>query len=319
MKISVVIPCFNEQEVLPELFRRLTAAAQTWPGDWEVICIDDGSRDHTWPMLVAQQQKDPRWRALSFARNFGHQTAVSAGIFHANADAVMVIDADLQDPPEELIRFINKWREGFEVVYAIREKRKEGWLKKFCYWLFYRLMSRVVAFEIPQDSGDFCLMDRRVVEVLNGMPERNRFVRGLRAWSGFRQTGLAYERQARAAGVAKYNFRKLMKLASDGIFSFSTAPLKLVAQAGLWISAVAFMGIVWVLVTKIFSDFFSRHGFPPVQGFTTIVILILFLGGIQMMSLGIMGEYIGRIYDEVKRRPPWVIQNTAGIVAKPPR
>ncbi|MEO6036218.1 MAG: glycosyltransferase family 2 protein [Verrucomicrobiota bacterium] len=319
MKVSVVIPCFNEQEVLPELFRRLTAAAQTWECDWEVICIDDGSRDSTWSMLAAQQKQDSRWRSLSFARNFGHQTAVSAGIYHADADAVMVIDADLQDPPEELIRFIKKWREGFEVVYAIREKRKEGWFKRACYWLFYRLMSRVVSFEIPQDSGDFCIMDRRVVEVLNSMPERNRFVRGLRAWSGFRQTGLSYERQARAAGNAKYNFRKLMKLASDGIFSFSTSPLKLVAQAGMWISAVSVLGIFWVLVTKVFGDFFSRHGFPPVQGFTTIVILILFLGGIQMMSLGIIGEYIGRIYDEVKRRPPWIIQNTTGIESKDPR
>jgi dolichol-phosphate mannosyltransferase len=316
MKVSVVIPCFNEQEVLPELFGRLTAAAQTWPCDWEVICVDDGSGDQTWPILVAQQAQDTRWRALSFARNFGHQTAVSAGIYHAEGDAVIVIDADLQDPPEELARFIAKWREGFEVVYAIREKRKEGWGKKLCYWLFYRLMTRVVSFQIPQDSGDFCIMDRRVVDVLKAMPERNRFVRGLRAWSGFRQTGLTYERQSRAAGHPKYNFRKLVKLASDGIFSFSTAPLKLVAQVGMWISAISFMGILWVLITKIFSGFFSQHGFPPVQGFTTIVILILFLGGIQMMSLGVIGEYIGRIYDEVKRRPPWVIQKSAGIESK---
>jgi dolichol-phosphate mannosyltransferase len=300
------------------LFARLTTAAQTWPCDWEVICVDDGSRDHTWPLLEAQQAKDARWRALSFARNFGHQTAISAGIYHAEGDAVIVIDADLQDPPEELARFIAKWREGFEVVYAIREKRKEGWLKKVCYWLFYRLMARVVSFQVPQDSGDFCIMDRRVVDVLKAMPERNRFVRGLRAWSGFRQTGLTYERRARAAGHPKYNFRKLVNLASDGIFSFSTAPLTLVAQVGMWISAISFIGILWVLITKIFSEFFSRRGFPPVQGFTTIVILILFLGGIQMMSLGVIGEYIGRIYDEVKRRPPWVIQKSAGIESKVP-
>ena len=318
MKVSVVIPCYNEQEVLPDLFQRLTAAADSWKADWEVICVDDGSRDQTWPMLAAQQAKDPRWRALSFARNFGHQIAVSAGIYHAEGDAVIVIDADLQDPPEELARFLEKWKEGFEVVYAIREKRKEGPVKKVCYWVFYRLMSRVVPFELPEDSGDFCLMDRKVVEVLKAMPERNRFVRGLRAWSGFRQTGLRYERQARAAGEAKYNFRRLFKLARDGIFSFSTVPLTLVAQAGMWISLVSFAGILWVLATKIFSDFFSRHGFPPVQGFTTIVILILFLGGIQMMSLGIIGEYIGRIYDEVKCRPHWVIRGSAGIVPKTP-
>ena len=318
MKVSVVIPCYNEQEVLPDLFQRLTAAADSWKTDWEVICVDDGSRDQTWPMLAAQQAKDPRWRALSFARNFGHQIAVSAGIYHAEGDAVIVIDADLQDPPEELARFLEKWREGFEVVYAIREKRKEGPVKKVCYWVFYRLMSRVVPFELPEDSGDFCLMDRKVVEVLKAMPERNRFVRGLRAWSGFRQTGLRYERQARAAGEAEYNFRRLFRLARDGIFSFSTVPLTLVAQAGMWISLVSFAGILWVLATKIFSDFFSRHGFPPVQGFTTIVILILFLGGIQMMSLGIIGEYIGRIYDEVKCRPHWVIRGSAGIAPKTP-
>jgi polyisoprenyl-phosphate glycosyltransferase len=179
-------------------------------------------------------------------------------------------------------------------------------------------MSRLVSFEMPLDTGDFCLMDRRVVKVLNSMPERNRFVRGLRAWSGFRQTGLVYERQSRAAGDAKYNFFKLMKLARDGVFSFSTVPLTLMARAGAWISAVSFLGIIWVLMTKIFSGFFSKHGFPPVQGFTTIVIVILFLGGIQMISLGILGEYIGRIYDEVKRRPPWVIQNSAGIEPKTP-
>ena len=318
MKVSVVIPCYNEQEVLPELFRRLAATAETWDCDWDILCVDDGSCDRTWPLLVAQQARDPRWRALSLARNFGHQTAVSAGIYHADGDAVIVMDADLQDPPEELARFIRKWQEGFEVVYAIREKRKEGWLKKFCYWLFYRLLARVTPFEIPLDSGDFCLLDRKVVAVLKSMPERSRFVRGLRAWAGFRQTGLAYERQARAAGEAKYNFRKLLTLALDGIFSFSTMPLTLVAQVGMWISGISFLGILWALATKIFSDIFSRHGFPPVQGFTTIVILILFLGGIQMMSLGIIGEYIGRIYDEVKRRPPWVIQASAGIEPKSP-
>lgn len=313
MKVAVVIPCFNEEEVLPELFRRMTAAAEKWPCEWEIVCIDDGSHDATWPLLVAQQKRDPRWRALSFARNYGHQTAVSAGIHHASGDAVMVIDADLQDPPEEMVRFIEKWREGFEVVYAIRQKRKEGWPKKAAYWLFYRMMHRAVAFDVPHDSGDFCLMDRRVVEVLKRMPERNRFVRGLRAWAGFRQVGLTYERQARAAGEAKYDFRRLFKLARDGIFSFSTVPLGLVSYAGLWISVFAFLGIIWILATRIFSGFFSKIGFPPVQGFATIVVSVLFLGGIQLISLGIMGEYIGRIYEEVKRRPIWVIRDSAGI------
>jgi len=316
MKISIVIPCFNEQEVLPSLFRRLTAAAGAWGCDWETVCVDDGSRDQTWPLLVAQQQRDPHWRAISFARNFGHQVAVSAGLYHAEGDAVIVMDADLQDPPEEFGRFIEKWKSGFEVVYAIREKRKEGQLKRICYWAFYRLLARIVSFDIPPDSGDFCIMDRKVVEVLKAMPERNRFVRGLRAWSGFKQTGLSYERQARAAGEAKYNFRKLLKLALDGMFSFSALPLKLVAQAGFAISALSLIGILFTLAQKVFRGFFEAHGFPPVQGFTTIVISVLFLGGIQLVSLGIIGEYIGRIYDEVKRRPAWVIQATAGITPR---
>lgn len=319
VKISVVIPCYNETAVLPELFSRVTQAAESWPYPWEIICVDDGSKDATWPLLLAQQQKDPRWRGLSLARNFGHQTAVSAGIYHATGDAVMVIDADLQDPPEELIRFIQKWQEGNEVVYAVREKRKEGPIKKICYWLFYRLMTRIASLEIPQDSGDFCLMDRRVVDVLRQMPERNRYVRGLRAWVGFRQVGLAYERHARAAGEAKYTFRNLLRLARDGIFNFSTVPLTLVSQLGLFITGLSLLGIVWVLATKIFSDFFEHFGFPQVQGFTTIVISVLFLGGIQMLSIGIIGEYIGRIYEEVKRRPAWVIKDSAGLNPQTPQ
>lgn len=311
--ISVVIPCYNETEVLAELFSRMTAAAGLWPHDWEIICVDDGSKDGTWTMLADQQRKDPRWRALSLARNFGHQTAVSAGIYHATGDAVMVIDADLQDPPEELIRFIQKWQEGYEVVYAVREKRKEGPLKKACYWMFYRLMTRVASLEIPQDAGDFCLMDRRVVEVLRQMPERNRYVRGMRAWVGFRQVGLAYERQARAAGDAKYTFSKLLRLARDGIFNFSTVPLTLVSQMGFFITGLSLLGIIWILATKIFSSFFERIGFPQVQGFTTIVVSVLFLGGIQLLSIGVIGEYIGRIYEEVKRRPVWVLKDSAGI------
>jgi glycosyltransferase involved in cell wall biosynthesis len=313
MKISIVIPCYNEEEVLPELFHRLTQAAGVWGMEWEVVCVDDGSRDKTWPMLMAQHQADPRWRAVSLARNFGHQTAVSAGIHYTNGDAVIVMDADLQDPPEELSRFIAAWRQGNEVVYAVREKRKEGAVKRLAYWLFYRLLSRIVAFQMPEDSGDFCLMDRKVVRVLKAMPERNRFVRGLRAWAGFRQIGLAYERRARAAGVPKYGFRKLFKLAFDGICSFSTAPLRLVFHVGLLVSLLSLLGILFTLSQKLFPAFFERHGFPQVQGFTTIVVCVLFLGGIQLISLGIIGEYVGRIFDEVKQRPPWVVRENAGV------
>ena len=215
--------------------------------------------------------------------------------------------------PEELGRFLEEWRKGYDVVYAIRRKRKEGRAKRLCYWCFYRLMARLVPFEIPLDSGDFCLMSRRVVEVINAMPERSRFVRGLRAWSGFRQTGLAFERAARVAGTPKYNFRKLFKLAMDGLFSFSAVPLRMATYLGLWVSGFAFAGVVFTFVQKIFAEQFAAIGLAPSPGFPTIVISVLFLGGVQLICLGILGEYIGRIYDEVKCRPPWVIRDSAGL------
>jgi len=317
-KISVIIPCYNEQEVLPELFRRIKDAAEIWGLDWEIICIDDGSRDKTWDLLLEQHEKDPRWSAISFSRNFGHQTAVSAGIFHATGDAVIVMDADLQDPPEELNRFIEKWKEGYEIVYAIRKHRKEPVIKRICYWAFYRIMAKMIDFDLPLDSGDFCIMDRKVVDILNAMPERNRFVRGLRAWSGFKQKGLVYERQARAAGKEKYNFRKLMRLALDGIVSFSTVPLTVASYLGLWVTVLAFLGTIFTLLQRIFRSFFESIGLGPAPGFATIVLSILFLGGVQILFLGILGQYLGRIYDEVKQRPPWIIKQCLGVLPKTP-
>ena len=312
-KISIVVPCYNEEAVLPELFERLNSVAGTWGMDYEVVCVDDGSRDHTWEVLKAQHAKDSRWRCLSFARNFGHQTAVSAGLYFSTGAVVTVMDADLQDPPEEMGRFLEKWREGYDVVYAIRTKRKEGWVKRLGYWCFYRLLARLVAFEVPLDSGDFCLMSRRVVEVINAMPERSRFVRGLRAWTGFRQTGLVVERAARAAGEPKYDLRKLFMLAMDGLFSFSAVPLRMATYLGLWVSGFAFVGVVFTFVQKIFAEQFARIGLAPSPGFPTIVISVLFLGGVQLICLGILGEYIGRIYDEVKGRPLWIVRESAGF------
>jgi polyisoprenyl-phosphate glycosyltransferase len=312
MRVTLVIPCHNEQEVLPELFQRVTAAAPSWGYSWEVLCVDDGSKDRTWDLLVEQYQRDSRWKAIRLSRNFGHQVALSAGLQCADGDAVVVMDADLQDPPEELARFLETWREGFEVVYAVRQGRKERWWKRLCYWGFYRVMSRLVPFEIPLDSGDFCVMDRKVVEVLRSMPERNRFVRGLRAWSGFRQTGLSYTRASRQAGQSKYTVRKLIRLGLDGILSFSSLPLTWVAAIGFWISGCSLLGILFTLATKVFKNTFARFGMPPVQGFTTIVICILFLGGLQLLSLGVVGQYIARIYDEVKRRPSWIVRDSLG-------
>ncbi|MBI4697858.1 MAG: glycosyltransferase family 2 protein [Nitrospirae bacterium] len=315
MKISVVIPCFNEQEVLPELFLRMQGAAEGWGKDWEIICVDDGSYDNTWNLLCEQHARDPRWIALSFSRNFGHQTAVSAGIFHATGDAVIIVDADLQDPPEEIHRFIGKWQEGYDIVYAIRTHRKEGIFKRLSYWAFYRIMSKMIDFELPLDSGDFCLMDRKIVDILNSLPERNRFVRGLRAWTGFNQTGLIYERQARAAGRAKYNFKKLRRLAIDGVISFSSVPLSLAAHLGLFVSLLSFTGIILLILQRIYESFFESIGLGPKPGFA-IIIAILFLGGVQLIYLGVIGQYLGRIYDEVKRRPQWIIKQSLGLASK---
>ncbi len=311
--ISIVVPCYNETEVIDELYERLTQAAEKWHEPFEVIIVDDGSREDFWQKLAMIHSKDSRWKALRFSRNFGHQTAVSAGLYHADGDAVIVIDGDLQDPPEELYRFIDKWKEGYDVVFAIRQKRKENIFKRGCYKLFYRILSGASETLIPEDAGDFALIDRKVLQVINAMPEENRFVRGLRAWSGFRQTGLAYERQARAGGAPKYSFAKLVQLAIDGIFSFSAAPLRLATKLGLLTSAVSLAGAVFTFLQRIFADQFLKIGLAPVPGFATIVIAMLFLGGVQLICLGILGEYIGRIYDEVKQRPSWVIQEGLGI------
>jgi len=313
-KISVIVPCFNEEAVLPALFQRLGAVAATWNADYEIICVDDGSRDRTWEILKAQNAKDPRWRCLCFARNFGHQTAVSAGLHFATGDAAVVIDADLQDPPEEISRLLEKWREGFEVVFATRKQRKDPPLKKFLAWGFYRLLQKMTPLPMARDAGDFCLLDKKVVAVMNALPERSRYLRGLRTWCGFRQTSVEFDRAERAAGVPQYTFKKSFKLAMDGLFSFSAAPLRLATYLGLWVSAFAFFGVLFTLAQKIFADQFSKIGLAPGAGFPTIVISVLFLGGVQLICLGILGEYIGRIYEEVKGRPLWILRDSAGIV-----
>ncbi len=306
--LSVVIPCYNEEATLDVLYQRLTEAAQSWGLPYEVIVVDDGSVDGTWAKLIRIHERDSRWRAIRFSRNFGHQTAISAGMVEAKGDAVVILDADLQDPPEVISEFLARWREGYHVVYGVRRRRKEGLLKRVAYYVFYRFLRAVAATPIPVDTGDFCLMDRKVVDILNRMPERNRFVRGLRAWTGFSQIGVEYERQARAAGQPQYTFRKLVQLAIDGIFSFSIWPLRLATRLGLLVSTVAFFGVVFTLLQRIYADWFDKYlGLRPVPGFATTVIAILFLGGVQLICLGIIGEYIGRIYEEVKGRPPWII------------
>jgi dolichol-phosphate mannosyltransferase len=313
-KISVIIPCFNEEAVLPQLFERLGEVAATWGLDYEFICADDGSRDRTWEILKSQNAKDPRWRCLSFARNFGHQAAVSAGLHFATGDAAVVIDADLQDPPEEISRLLEKWRAGYEVVFATRKKRTDPLLKRILAWGFYRLLQKMTPLPMARDAGDFCLLDKKVVAVMNALPERSRYLRGLRTWCGFRQTSVEFDRAERAAGVPQYTFRKSFKLAMDGLFSFSAAPLRLATYLGLWVSAFAFFGVLFTLAQKIFAAQFARIGLAPGAGFPTIVISVLFLGGVQLICLGILGEYIGRIYEEVKGRPLWILRDSAGLV-----
>jgi polyisoprenyl-phosphate glycosyltransferase len=312
-KISVIVPCFNEEAVLPKLFARLGAVAATWNADYEIICVDDGSRDRTWEILKAQNEKDPRWRCLCFARNFGHQTAVSAGLHFADGDAVVVIDADLQDPPEEIARLLAKWREGYEIVFATRKKRQDPLIKRMLAWGFYRLLQKMTPLPMARDAGDFCLLDKKVVAVMNALPERSRYLRGLRTWCGFRQISVEFDRHERAAGMPQYTFKKSFKLAMDGLFSFSAAPLRLATYLGLWVSAFAFFGVIFTLAQKLFAAQFAKIGLAPGAGFPTIVISVLFLGGVQLICLGILGEYIGRIYEEVKGRPLWVLRDSVGI------
>jgi len=311
--ISIVIPCYNEEQVLPELFKRLTAVVNKWSYEVEIICINDGSTDNTWKLLKDQAKKDKRWKVISFSRNFGHQTAVSCGLTYTKGDAVFIIDADLQDPPEVLENFLNKWKQGYDVVYAVRKARKESPLKKLSYWVFYRVLSKLSDLKIPLDSGDFSLIDRKVVNVINSLPERNRFVRGLRAWAGFKQIGLEYERQARFAGETKYPFKKLLKLATDGIVSFSSTPLIISAYIGMLVSCLAFFGVIFAILQRIFSSFFISIGIGPIAGYSTTIMAIMFLGGIQLIFLGVIGLYLGRIYDEVKQRPNWVIDKSLNL------
>lgn len=298
--ISLVIPIYNEQEILPLLYERIKDASGEWKEEYELIFVDDGSIDGSLEMIQGLHEKDSRVKAISFSRNFGHQTAVSAGLKYSTGEIVVVMDGDLQDPPEQIIYFLEQWRQGYQVVYAIRKKRKEVWYKRLAYYGFYRLLSWMASVKIPLDSGDFCLLDRIIVDHLNSLPERNRFVRGLRAWIGYRQIGIPYERNARLAGEAKYTFRKLIRLAFDGLINFSYRPLQVFTSLGVIVSLLSFLVAIYYLFAWIF-DPSVREELP---GYTSIIIAILFLGGVQLISIGILGEYIGRIFDEVSRTPP---------------
>ncbi len=306
--LSVVIPVYNEEKVLPELCRRLYQTMSAISKPWEVIFVNDGSQDRSSEVLRAIPPGDGQVKIVEFSRNFGHQAAITAGIDCARGDAVVVMDSDLQDPPEILSQMVERWRQGVEVVYAVRKRRKESWFKRACYYLFYRLLRILSAMDIPPDAGDFCLMDRCVADQLRRLSEHGRFVRGLRAWVGFRQESLEYERSARFAGESKYTGHKLFRLALDGIFSFSYAPLRLATFIGLIVSLAAFVEGGRIIYLKLFVGQF-------IHGLAALSVFVLFLGGIELLFLGLVGEYVGRVYEEVKGRPTYIVKEVVDVEA----
>ncbi|WP_203228089.1 glycosyltransferase family 2 protein [Roseovarius dicentrarchi] len=306
--VSIIIPCYNEEEVIRTTLDRLTAFCSSQPDyAFELLFVDDGSSDRTPALLRQAAVDDARVRVLYFARNFGHQIAVTAGIDASTGDAVVLIDADLQDPPEVIAGMLEKWRDGYDVVYATRISRPgESAFKLFTARAFYRVLNRLSEVPIPLDTGDFRLMSRPVVEVLKNMPERHRFVRGMVSWVGFRQIALPYERAERFAGTSKYPLRKMLRFATDGILSFSVKPLQVSIAMGLISALFAMIGIIYALGLRMFTATW-------VEGWTALMIAVLFLGGVQLLSLGIIGEYIGRIYTEVKQRPLYIVRETIGF------
>ncbi|MFO0892142.1 MAG: glycosyltransferase family 2 protein [Isosphaeraceae bacterium] len=303
--LSVVVPLYDEEEGIAELHRRVCESVEPLGLAFELILVDDGSNDATPRLIDELAAADPRVVAIHLSRNFGHQQALCAGLDRARGRAVIAMDGDLQDPPEIIPQFVARWREGGDVVYAIRRGRKEGPLKRLGYFTFYRLLAAVSDLEIPLDSGDFCLMDRRVVDVLRHLPERMRFVRGLRSFAGFRQVGLPYERAARVAGEPKYTFGSLFLLAMDGLISFSSYPLRLVTYLGLVTIAIALVLLAWVL-----GDALYNRSAP--QGWASTMVTVLFMGSIQLCCLGIIGEYLRLIFLETKRRPTYIIREVRG-------
>ncbi len=305
---SLIVPVYNEEETLNELYRRVSAVMDKVNGIGELILVNDGSKDNSLNLIRELQARDSRICYLSLARNFGHQTAVTAGLNFARGKVIIILDADLQDPPELIPTMLEKWREGYQVVYAQRIKRKkESWFKRYTAYLFYRILKRLADVDIPADTGDFCLMDRQVVDVLNAMPEKNRYIRGLRAWIGFRQTAVKFERDPRFAGEVKYTFRKSLSLAINSLVSFSRVPLRLSTYLGLFSAGLSIVMAFLVLYWRLYQPK------SPLTGFATIMIAIFFLGSVQLISIGILGEYIGRIYEEVKGRPLYTISEIGGF------
>ena len=308
--LSVVVPCMNEEAVLFETHQRLVQVLHAAGIFFELIYVDDGSTDTTPSILRALQQQDSYVRVIRFSRNFGHQIAITAGLEHAAGDAVVVIDADLQDPPEVIVEFLKKWEQGHEVVYGVRTDRDgESPFKLWTAKIFYRLINRLSDTRIPLDAGDFRLLDRNVVDALLSMPERDRYVRGMISWLGFSQCAVPYHRAARTAGVTKFSVWRMLHFATDGVVSFSILPLRLATWTGFLASGLALLGIIAVVLEK------YLHVTGLVQGWSSTVIAVLFMGGVQLVCLGIIGEYVGRAYGEVKRRPLYIVQQRIGFEA----
>ena len=298
---SIVAPIYNEIEIVDEFCKRMTTVMESTGESWELVLVDDGSRDGSTERILELASANPHIRPVIFARNFGHQIAVTAGLDYTRGDAISIIDADLQDPPEVILDLIKKWKEGYQVVYAVRAEREgESWFKLWTASLFYRLIYKITDVKIPLDTGDFRLLDRKVVDVMNSMREKHRFLRGMSTWIGYKQIGVEYKRAARFAGETKYPFKKMLQLALNAITSFSYFPLQVASYFGFASAGLAIVAIPVVAILRMTGSHFF-------EGQTTTLISVLFLGGVQLISLGILGEYIGRLYDEAKGRPLYIV------------
>jgi dolichol-phosphate mannosyltransferase len=307
IELSVVIPVYNSAAIFPELHRRIVQSLQTVVESFELVAVLDGCTDDSYRVISAARRQDPRIKLIELSRNFGHQAALTAGLFHAAGDMVLIMDDDLEDPPEVLPKFIETLRSGYDVVYGVRKRRKRSLAHRLLYASFYRMLGQVASIDIPYDAGDFGIMTRRVVDALNRLPEKSRFLRGLRAWTGFRQTGLEYERSSRFAGESGYSLGAYFSLAINGLVSFSHRPLTFISLTGGVIAAVSFLLGIAFAVLKLAGQM------PNVPGWTSLAVLLLFLSGVQMLTIGTIGAYVARIFDEVKGRPTFVIGRAEGI------
>jgi glycosyltransferase involved in cell wall biosynthesis len=302
-KVSIVVPLFNEEETLPKLINRLNEVIDKMPFSIEVVLVDDGSQDGTPKLMEKVSLEDEKFKSIFLSRNYGHQSAITAGLLNTDAEeAVMIIDADLQDPPELVEQFYDYYKQGYDVIYTIRKKRKEELIKRLAYWLYYRISRSISNYKIPLDSGDFSLISRRVVEILNKMPEENRYIRGMRSWVGFRQIGIEYERDVRVAGDTKYSLRKLLDLAFMGILNFSTFPIRFISFLGICSISISLIYLSYTLVQRLFFDSVPK-------GFTALLFIIVLFSGVQLLSLGVIGEYIIRIFFQVKDRPLFIVKS----------